>query len=142
MRMVALPDVHQGQRSAIYRAFPERQPNSDRLNHISVETDDAEGMRKYLASKGIKTPAKVGKGRIGNANFNVTDPDGHTVEIVRVPAGRLEPAEQGKFMSDNGSPTEWRTWGSRQRTATGDEFLWRHTRLRRDLARIARQQEF
>ena len=40
-------------------------------------------MRKYLASKGVKVPEKVGKGRIGNSNFNVKDPDGHTVEIVQ-----------------------------------------------------------
>lgn len=80
--------------------FPERQPDSDRLNHISLETNDAERMRKYLASKGIKTPATVGKGRIGNANFNVTDPDGHTVEIVQYLPEGWSRREQGKFMSD------------------------------------------
>ena len=31
--------------------FPEHEANSDRLNHISIETNDAEAMRKYLASK-------------------------------------------------------------------------------------------
>jgi catechol 2,3-dioxygenase-like lactoylglutathione lyase family enzyme len=80
--------------------FPERQSGSDRLNHISIETDDAEAMRKYLAGRGVKVPATVGKGRIGNANFNITDPDGHTVEIVQyLPAGWSR-REQGKFMSD------------------------------------------
>ena len=68
----------------ISSSFPERQPNSDRLNHISIETNDAEAMRKYLASRGIKTPAAVGKGRIGNANFNITDPDGHTVRSCSI----------------------------------------------------------
>ena len=34
--------------------FPEREPGSDRLNHISIETDNAEAMRRYLASRGIK----------------------------------------------------------------------------------------
>src|SRR3954469_12158907 len=29
---------------------PERAPNTDRLNHISIQTDDAEAMRGYLAS--------------------------------------------------------------------------------------------
>ena len=80
--------------------FPERQPDSDRLNHISIETNDAEATRSYLASKGIKTPATVGKGRIGNANFNVTDPDGHTVEIVQYLPEGWSRREQGKFMSD------------------------------------------
>lgn len=68
--------------------FPEKEAGSDRLNHISIETDDAEAMRVYLKSKGIAVPDKVGKGRIGNANFNVKDPDGHTVEIVQyLPTG-------------------------------------------------------
>ena len=63
--------------------FPEVTPGTDRLNHISIETDDAEAMRVYLAAKGIKVPDKVGKGRIKNSNFNIKDPDGHTVEIVQ-----------------------------------------------------------
>ena len=36
--------------------FPERTPATDRLNHISIETDDIEGMRLYLASQGVKVP--------------------------------------------------------------------------------------
>lgn len=68
--------------------FPEREPGTDRLNHISVETDDAEAMRRYLASRAINVPEKVTRGRIGNANFNIKDPDGHTVEIVEyLPTG-------------------------------------------------------
>src|SRR5258708_2021238 len=50
--------------------FPETTPNSDRLNHVSIQTDNAEAMRKYLASRGIKVPGSVAKGRIGNSNFN------------------------------------------------------------------------
>lgn len=68
--------------------FPEREPGTDRLNHISIETDDAEAMRRYLASRAINVPEKVTRGRIGNANFNIKDPDGHTVEIVEyLPTG-------------------------------------------------------
>lgn len=63
--------------------FPEKEANTDRLNHISVEVDDAEAMRLYLASKGIKVPEKVSKGRIKNSNFNVKDSEGHTLEIVQ-----------------------------------------------------------
>lgn len=78
--------------------FPEKQPNTDRLHHISIETDDAEAMRAYLAANGVKVPEKVGKGRIGNSNFNVTDPDGHTVEIVQYEPGGWNAREKGKFM--------------------------------------------
>ena len=32
------------------------------LNHISFQTSDAEALRRYLASRGIKVPDLVGKG--------------------------------------------------------------------------------
>jgi catechol 2,3-dioxygenase-like lactoylglutathione lyase family enzyme len=80
--------------------FPEKTAGSDRLNHISLETDDAEAMRAYLASRGVKVPAKVGLGRIGNANFNITDPDGHTVEIVEYKPGGWTLREKGKFLPE------------------------------------------
>lgn len=67
----------------VIELFPEIAPDTDRLNHISIEVDDAEAMRAYLGAKGIKVPDKVGKGRIENSNFNVKDADGHTVEIVQ-----------------------------------------------------------
>jgi catechol 2,3-dioxygenase-like lactoylglutathione lyase family enzyme len=52
------------------------------LNHIAFYTDNAEQLRRYLISRGIHAPAKVGKGRTGDKNFTVKDPDGHTVEFV------------------------------------------------------------
>ena len=63
--------------------FPEREAGGDRLYHFALETDDAEAMRSYLKSRGVKVPAKTPVGRIGNANYFVTDPDGHFVEIVQ-----------------------------------------------------------
>jgi catechol 2,3-dioxygenase-like lactoylglutathione lyase family enzyme len=78
--------------------FPEVEANTDRLNHISIEVDDAEAMRAYLGANGIKVPEKVGKGRIKNSNFNVKDPDGHTVEIVQYEPDGWSRRENGKFM--------------------------------------------
>ena len=77
--------------------FPGLKPGADRLNHISFYTDDAEGLRQYLASKGVAVPASVPKGRIGNWNFNVKDPDGHTVEMVQYRPGGLSMRERGKY---------------------------------------------
>lgn len=77
--------------------FPEKEANSDRLNHISIETDDAEKMRLYLASKGIKVPDKVNRNRIGNFSFNVKDPDDHTLEITQYTPQGLTMKEKGKF---------------------------------------------
>ncbi|MBV6433136.1 MAG: hypothetical protein IANPNBLG_03307 [Bryobacteraceae bacterium] len=78
--------------------FPEREAGSDRLNHISLETSDAEAMRLYLASKGVKVPDRTPKGRIGNSNFSVKDPDGHTVEIVQYEPNGWSRRETGKFL--------------------------------------------
>src|SRR5215472_10213341 len=78
--------------------FPETEAGSDRLNHISVETDDAEAMRVYLASKGFKVPEKVGLGRIKNLNFTIKDPDGHTLEFVQYQPDGWSMREKGKYM--------------------------------------------
>jgi catechol 2,3-dioxygenase-like lactoylglutathione lyase family enzyme len=78
--------------------FPEKAAKTDRLVHISIETDDAEGMRRYLESKGLKVPAKVGKGRIKNSNFMVADPDGHLVEVVQYEPDGMSMVNKGKFM--------------------------------------------
>jgi lactoylglutathione lyase len=79
--------------------FPEREPGTDRLNHISIEVDNAEAMRAYLGSKGVQVPEKTGKGRIGNSSFNVKDPEGHTVEIVQYEPGGWTMREKGKYMT-------------------------------------------
>src|SRR5450631_4264387 len=78
--------------------FPETAPGTDRLNHISIETDNAEAMRLYLASRGVAVPKQVGKGRIGNSNFNIKDPEGHTVEIVQYEPAGWTVREKGKFL--------------------------------------------
>jgi lactoylglutathione lyase len=80
--------------------FPGLEPGADRLHHIALETDNAERMRVYLASRGIKVPDHVPKGRIGNLNFNITDPDGHAVEIVEYAANGWSVREKGKFLPE------------------------------------------
>jgi lactoylglutathione lyase len=80
--------------------FPETAPKTDRLNHISIQTDNAEAMRKYLASRGVPVPKAVGKGRIGNSNFNIKDPEGHTVEVVQYEPDGWTVREQGKHLTD------------------------------------------
>ncbi|HEX4227785.1 MAG TPA: VOC family protein [Bryobacteraceae bacterium] len=79
---------------------PERAPGTDRLSHIALQTSDAEAMRLYLASKGIKVPAKVPVGRIGNANFMIRDPEGHNVEIVQYLPDSWTVKAKGKYLPD------------------------------------------
>lgn len=78
--------------------FAEAPKQDGHLNHIAFYTDSAPAMREYLRSRGVKVPETVGKGRIGNSNFNIVDPDGHTVEIVQYEADSWTRREQGKFM--------------------------------------------
>jgi catechol 2,3-dioxygenase-like lactoylglutathione lyase family enzyme len=80
--------------------FPEREKGTDRLYQVAFITDDAEGVRARLASFGVKVPAKVSKGRIGNYNFTCKDPDGHTVEIVQYEPDGWTMRDAGKHMSD------------------------------------------
>jgi catechol 2,3-dioxygenase-like lactoylglutathione lyase family enzyme len=57
----------------------------NRLDHVGWNTDDAEGMRKYLASRSWKTPAAVTRGSDGSRWFAVKDPEGNKVEFVQPP---------------------------------------------------------
>ncbi|MBV9085164.1 MAG: VOC family protein [Acidobacteriaceae bacterium] len=78
--------------------FAEPPQHDGHLNHISFQTDDAEAMREYLASQGVPVPDKVGKGQIKNLNFNIKDPDNHTVEIVQYTPDGWSMQNKGKFM--------------------------------------------
>jgi catechol 2,3-dioxygenase-like lactoylglutathione lyase family enzyme len=80
--------------------FVDREPGSDRLHQIAFETDDAEELRAYLASQGVKVPEKVSKGRIGNLNFTVLDPDGHIVEFMQYLPESWTLRDKGKHISD------------------------------------------
>jgi catechol 2,3-dioxygenase-like lactoylglutathione lyase family enzyme len=80
--------------------FPETETNSDRLYHVALETDDAVGMWHYLAAHGVTVPAKIGKGKIGNLNYFIRDPDRHIVEIVQYMPDGWTMLNAGKFMPD------------------------------------------
>src|SRR5246500_2015185 len=75
-------------------------PKQDRLSHISFETSDAEQLRAYLASKGVKVPEKLEPMLDGNRGFDVTDPDGHDVEFIQYMPGSLHSRNFGKFLPD------------------------------------------
>ena len=79
--------------------FPEKEAGSDRLYHIALITD-AVAMREYLDAKGVQVPGKVPKGKIGNSNYFVKDPDGHFVEMVRYEPDGWTVVNKGKFMPD------------------------------------------
>jgi catechol 2,3-dioxygenase-like lactoylglutathione lyase family enzyme len=63
----------------------------NRMDHAAFNTESAEGMRKYLAAKGWKTPAAVTKGSDGSKWFAVLDPEGNKIEFVQPPANAKAP---------------------------------------------------
>ena len=80
--------------------FPEKKEGSDRLYHIAILVDDAEAMRQYLASKGVKVPPKTPLGRTKNANYFIRDPDGHIVEVVQYMPDGWTMQDKGKHLPD------------------------------------------
>ena len=56
-----------------------------RLDHAAFNVSDAEGMRRYLISKGIPVPRKLSDGSDGSRWFRVKDPEGTTIEFVQPP---------------------------------------------------------
>jgi catechol 2,3-dioxygenase-like lactoylglutathione lyase family enzyme len=61
----------------------------NRLDHIAFNTADANGLRKYLAASGWKTPQNVVRQFDGTLWFEVFDPEGNRVEFVQ-PGGSLK----------------------------------------------------
>lgn len=82
--------------------MPGLAPEEDRLDHIALETDDAEGLRRYLASQGVIVPDRVVRDEAG-ARFVVHDPDGHAVELVEPsrPGRRATEEASGERVSDH-----------------------------------------
>jgi len=57
----------------------------NRLDHVAYNTDDAEGLRKYLASKAYKVPPAAQRGADGSRWFTVLDPEGNKVQFIQLP---------------------------------------------------------
>jgi lactoylglutathione lyase len=75
-------------------------PDQDRLIEIAFETTNAEQLRKYLASKGVKAPPKVLRDGDGNASLAIDDADGHRVVFIQYLPGSLHSRDFGKHISD------------------------------------------
>jgi lactoylglutathione lyase len=68
------------------------------FSHVAFETDNAQQLRDYLASKGVKVPATLHPGLDGNLSFMIKDPDGHDVEFVQYMPGSLHSRNFGKSL--------------------------------------------
>jgi lactoylglutathione lyase len=79
---------------------PTLKGDEDRLIRIGFETNDARGLGKSLAGKGVRVPPIADKDPNGNRSFVVTDPDGHTVQFVQYLPGSVHSRDFGKHLSD------------------------------------------
>jgi catechol 2,3-dioxygenase-like lactoylglutathione lyase family enzyme len=58
----------------------------NRLDHVAFNTADAQGLRRYLASRKIAVPSQAQRGSDGSLWFDVLDPEGNKIEFVQPPA--------------------------------------------------------
>lgn len=59
---------------------------TNRMDHVAFRTTDCEGMRKYLAAKGVNVPNSVTKLSDGTISFMVLDPEGNRIEFAQPPS--------------------------------------------------------
>ena len=80
---------------------PEAKPDEPRFIHLALQTDDAEGFRRYLKSKGYKVPDKpASKGRIRNTSTGADDPDGNHIDVTQYEPDGESMKNAGKDMPE------------------------------------------
>jgi catechol 2,3-dioxygenase-like lactoylglutathione lyase family enzyme len=80
---------------------PETSPNEPRFIHFALETDNAEGLRQYMKSKGYKVsdnPAAPHRNR--NIGTPLEDPDGNHIDVTQYALDSETMKDVGKDMSD------------------------------------------
>jgi len=83
----------------VYVAPDLKDPNESRLLFVGFETNDAKGLRTYLASKGIPVPASVAADAEGNLSLFVQDPEGNAVQFIQYRSSSTQGRSKGKFLS-------------------------------------------
>jgi len=70
-----------------YEAAPDAK-SANRMDHLAFRTDDAEALRVYLRTTGVKVPDSVSSSRKGTS-FMVKDPEGNSIEFLQPPKVKL-----------------------------------------------------
>jgi catechol 2,3-dioxygenase-like lactoylglutathione lyase family enzyme len=66
--------------------LPRERPSINRLDHVAFATTNAEGLRAYLAVRGITVPHQVVRGSDGSEWFDLKDPEGNLIQFEQAPA--------------------------------------------------------
>jgi len=81
--------------------MPESSAAELRWAGYAVETDDAEAMRLYLKSLGYSVPAEVARTPTHDLAFQISDPDGDSIEVMQYTPESLSVQRFGKDLSDD-----------------------------------------
>jgi len=93
---IAFIKINDHQHVELFNEPPTAPPSM--MSHLCFTTDNAEQMRTYLASQGIKVPPKVGTTRAGDYAFEIKDPDNTVIEFVQPLPSGMEAKSAGKFL--------------------------------------------
>lgn len=78
--------------------FPGLPPEEDvRLTHVAFQTSDIDKLRRMLSDRGIDAP-KPQRGRDGNLNLTIKDPESNRLEFVEYRPGSLHSNGKGKHL--------------------------------------------
>jgi lactoylglutathione lyase len=96
---IAFIRINDRQHIELFNEASTHPPNM--MNHVAFTTDNAEQMKAYLKSQGVKVAdGPVQKTKAGDYAFMISDPDGTKIEFVqRLPDG-VETTTAGKFEPD------------------------------------------
>jgi catechol 2,3-dioxygenase-like lactoylglutathione lyase family enzyme len=85
VEVLPLPALAPGRTAGPQPAPLANRASINRLDHVAFTTTDARGLLAYLAAKQIPVPQRVETGRDGSFWFDVSDPEGNTIEFVQSP---------------------------------------------------------
>ena len=74
--------------------------SKNRLVSVSLETENAEQMRLYLKTAGVKVPDRTSTDGAGNIVFLVSDRSGNPIEFIEIKETGLHKKSAGSFLSD------------------------------------------
>jgi catechol 2,3-dioxygenase-like lactoylglutathione lyase family enzyme len=70
-----------------------------RLVSVSFETGNADQMRQYILSRGIKVPENIQTDGAGNKIFLLDDPSGNHIEFIEFMVNGLHQKSKGQYLS-------------------------------------------
>ena len=79
---------------------PRQSAQDGMLNNIAFYTDDIEGMKSYLIDRGVEITRAITLANDGNRIFELTDPDGHTIQFIEYQPDSRTTRFNGEFMPE------------------------------------------